>query len=104
MEGKAWQHWRNGWSTTVQVGAFAKDERQGIVMVRDEPYPLRISLVPRRGALDAPDRGRTALYRSPARLGKLLLVGARGEVLTLASAVGHRRMWFDVSTRRFHER
>jgi hypothetical protein len=104
MEGKGAQHWRNGWSTTVQAGAFAKDERQGIVIVREEPYPLRISLVPRRGALDAPDRGRTTLYRSPLRLGKLSLVSSRADVLTLASAVGHRRISFDVRTRRFHER
>jgi hypothetical protein len=104
MEGKEWQHWSSGWSTTVQAGAFAKDEKQGIVIVQEEPYPLRISLVPRRGALDAPDRGRTTLYRSPVRLGKLSLVGAHGDVLTLASAVGHRRISFDVSTRRFHER
>jgi hypothetical protein len=101
MEGRDYQHWQNGWATLVEAGAFRANERQGILIVRDAPYPLRISLVPRRGALDAPDRSRITIYRSPLKLGKLHIVDAHRQVLTLVTRIGHKRLLFDVRTRRF---
>ena len=100
LEAKGWQDWHAGWLTTVYAGAFTEDRPQGVVIVESSPYPLRLRHGQGAVDLDAPDRTRTMLYKSPVRAGSLRVVSVKGDVLRLFSDQG-RRMTFDVSERKF---
>jgi hypothetical protein len=97
---KAWQRWNAGWLEQAYAGSFTQHANQGFIIVLTQPYPLRVSLVPGKQNLNAPDQTRMTLYKTPRADGKVRIVASSGDLIQVVSAHGSR--WtFDLRSRRF---
>jgi hypothetical protein len=100
LEAPVWQQWRRGRLTQVYAGVLTQRRSQGIVIVYDRPYPLKISSVPKRDGSSS-SASRSGLYLTPIRAGSVHIRSVRPPLVELETADGKRRLTFDLRTRKF---